>query len=193
MDDLLDRLEELFAQVQELDESDQRVVFELLDGVDHVHRMAMRQVGDALGAAEVERLRAAHPAIAWLWEAYNVGLDEFALANEALDDIRPYIHSHDGEVELLDVTDGVVHLRLSGSCSGCTASAVTLQQGVEEALRDNLPGFRRLTVEEDEDAEAHPPPGQTLLQISKHPESSMAGAGNAAGAGDPSTGPGASS
>lgn len=173
LENLLDRLEELFADLDTLDDEARRTTFELLDGIDKIHRVAMREVGKALGPAEVERLRAADPAIAWLWEAYSVGVDEKAVADEALDEIRPYIHSHDGEVEVLDVTDGVVHVRLSGACSGCTASAITLQRGVEDALRENYPGFRQLTVEEDEDAEAHPPPGQTLLQIEAHPESSL--------------------
>lgn len=174
LDELVDRLEGLFTELDELDEETRATVLELLDGVDRIHRLALRQVGDALDAAEIERLRAAHPAIAWLWEAYGVGRDEHAMADEALDEIRPYIHSHDGEVEVLDVTDGVVHVRLSGSCSGCTASAITLQRGVEDALRENFPGFRELTVEEDEDAEPHAPPGRTLLQIEAHPDSSMA-------------------
>lgn len=172
---LVERLEGLFEDLESLDESTRQVVFELLDGIDRLHRLALRQVGEAIGAAEVERLRAAHPAIAWLWDAYGVGLDEYAVADRALDEVRPYIHSHDGEVEVLDVTDGVVHVRLSGSCSGCTASAITLQRGVEDALREGYPGFRKLTVEEDEEAEPHAPPGRTLLQIEAHPESSLAG------------------
>lgn len=175
LDSLIDHLEGLFAEVEALEDSTQQTVYELLDGIDRLHRLALRRVGEALGPAEVERLRAAHPAIAWLWEAYGVGLDERAVAEQALDEIRPYIRSHGGEVEVLDVTDGTVHVRLSGSCSGCTASAITLQRGVEDALREGYPGFRRLTVEEDEEAEPHAPPGPTLLQIETHPASSLAG------------------
>jgi Fe-S cluster biogenesis protein NfuA len=72
-------------------------------------------------------------------------------------------------VELLGVDSGVVRLRLSGACSGCTASAQTLRDGVQEALREGFPGFGRMEVEEDLTAAVHAPPGATLLQIEPRP------------------------
>jgi Fe-S cluster biogenesis protein NfuA len=166
--DLLERLEELVVELEGLDEPVRAEVFELLDGIDVLHRMALTRLGDALDPATLDRLREADPAIAWLLDAYGVGIDELAAAEAALEPIRPYIHSHGGQVEVLDVTDGVVRLRMSGACSGCTASAVTLKEGIEDALRQGLPGFARLEAEEDE-ADAHPPPGPTLLQIQPRP------------------------
>lgn len=174
LDELLDRFEACLDAVEELPDADRDNVFELLDVVDHLHRVALGHVSRELDAAAIERLRAAHPSVAWLWDAYGVGLDARAAARRALDDIRPYIHSHGGEVEVIDVDDGVVRVRLSGACSGCSASAITLQQGVEEALRTNLPNFAGLEVEEDPDATPHAPPGPTLLQIQPHPDSSVA-------------------
>lgn len=162
---LLDRLEALLGQLEELDEQVRAPVFELLDGFDAVHRLALVRLAHELGAAQLDRLRDADPAIAWLLDAYGAGVDEREAADRALDAIRPYIASHGGQVELLDVTDGVVRLRLSGACSGCTASAVTLREGVVEALVEGFPGFARMDVEEDLAAAAHPPPGATLLQI----------------------------
>lgn len=173
LDELLDRMEACLDAVERLSAADRENVFELLDTVDHLHRVALHHVGQALDAATIERLRAAHPAVAWLLESYGVGLDERATAELALEDIRPYIHSHGGEVHVLDVDDGVVRVRLSGACSGCSASAITLQEGVEDALRTHLPGFVGLDVEED-DAPTHAPPGPTLLQIERHPDSSLA-------------------
>lgn len=174
LDELLDQLEACLDAVEELPEADRDNVFRLLDVVDHLHRVALGHVGCELDAATIERLRAAHPSVAWLWDAYGVGLDARAAARRALDDIRPYIQSHGGEVEVVDVEDGVVRVRLSGACSGCSASAITLQQGVEEALRSNLPDFAGLEVEEDPDAAPHAPPGPTLLQIQPHPDSPLA-------------------
>lgn len=173
LDELLDRMEDTLSRVDTMPDEERNHVFTLLDDIDRLHRVALGHLGEALGAAEVERLRDTHPTVAWLFDAYGVGLDERAAADRALEDIRPYIHSHGGEVEILEVDEGQVHVRLSGSCSGCTASAITLQHGVESALRDHLPGFRELTVEED-DAAPHAPPGGTLLQIQPHPESSLA-------------------
>ena len=165
LDDVLTRLEQLLGEVEQLEEPARGTVFELLDGLDALHRMALGRLPDALGADAVARLRDADPALAWLLDAYGVAVDERAAAERALEDVRPYVRSHGGEVEVLDARDGVVHVRMSGACSGCSASAVTLTEGVERALRDGLPGFAALTVDDDAAAPVHPPPGPTLLQI----------------------------
>lgn len=170
LDELLTRLEALVGDLERLDDATVRDrVFELLDGVDVLHRLALSRLVDELdGRVPLDELREADPAIDWLFEAYGLGVDEREAADVALEAIRPFVHSHGGEVEVLGVTEGTVHVRLSGACSGCTASDITLTEGVEEALREGLPGFVRVTVEDD-DAEAHPPPGPTLLQIQSGP------------------------
>ena len=168
LDALLDKLERLLEQLDALDEPERGQVFELLDGIDVLHRSALRELANRLGPDQIHELRRAHPAIAWLFDAYAVGIDELAEANRALEPILPYIHSHGGRVEVLDAVGGVVTLQMSGACSGCTASAVTLKEGIESALRDNFPGFVRCVVEEEE-APPHPPPGPTLLQIQRPP------------------------
>ncbi len=169
VEDLLDRLEQLLGEVEQFDPEVRDVVFTLLDGFDRLHRVALHRLAAEVGGSAVERARAADGAVAWLLHAYGVGVDdEVAAAEAALDDVRPYIESHGGRVEVLDATNGVVRLRLSGTCSGCTSSAVTLREGVEKALHERFPGFAGMAVEED-DAAAHPPPGATLLQITSRP------------------------
>ena len=164
--ELLDRLEMLIAELDELDEPLRARVIELLDGIDALHRLAVQRLAGELEEDVVARARAADPAIAWLLDLYGVGVDGRAAADAAVDEIRPYIHSHGGSVEIVDVADGNVRVRLAGACSGCTASAITLREGVERALQEHLPGFRTLLVEDD-GALPHPPPGPTLLQIER--------------------------
>lgn len=66
----------------------------------------------------------------------------------ALDEVRPYLGSHGGDVELVDIsTDGVVRLRLKGSCDGCASSAATLELAVEGAVRDAAPEVTSIEVE----------------------------------------------
>jgi Fe-S cluster biogenesis protein NfuA len=168
MDDLLGRLEELLGEVDNLEEPIRQAVFELLDGIDAMHRLALGQLAKGIGSEAVQRLRDSDQAVAWLFDAYGIGIDELAAAEEALASIRPYIHSHGGKVEVLAARQGVVRVRMSGACSGCSASAITLREGIEEALRERLPGFARIEVEEDP-APRHPPPGPTLLQIQRRP------------------------
>jgi Fe-S cluster biogenesis protein NfuA/nitrite reductase/ring-hydroxylating ferredoxin subunit len=131
---------ELATLVDTLEREGDERGLELLRLVDEVHRPAL----EALARGDVDDPRAQA-----LLGAYGLGAagDRF-LAEAALDEIRPYIHSHGGEVELLDVADGVVHVRLAGSCVGCAGSAVTLRRGVEEALRSRYPGFVELRAEE---------------------------------------------
>jgi Fe-S cluster biogenesis protein NfuA/nitrite reductase/ring-hydroxylating ferredoxin subunit len=66
----------------------------------------------------------------------------------ALERVRPYLGSHGGDVELLGVDDdGVVRLRLLGSCDGCPSSAVTLQLAVEGAVEDAAPEITGIEVD----------------------------------------------
>jgi len=67
----------------------------------------------------------------------------------ALDGVRPYLGSHGGDVELLGVTDdGVVRLRMLGSCDGCPSSSVTLTLAVETAIQGAVPEVSAIDVEE---------------------------------------------
>jgi Fe-S cluster biogenesis protein NfuA len=82
---------------------------------------------------------------------------------QALDEVRPYLATHGGDVELLGVgEDGVAHLRLKGSCSGCPSSAITLKSAVEEAIHKAAPDVEDIVAEDDPAPAA---PGPALLQI----------------------------
>ncbi len=81
---------------------------------------------------------------------------------EALAEVRPYLDSHGGDVELLAVEGGVVRLRMQGSCSGCPSSAMTLKLAIEDAVRKHAPEVARI---EAEDAEPAPAAGAALIQL----------------------------
>jgi Fe-S cluster biogenesis protein NfuA len=57
----------------------------------------------------------------------------------ALDSVRPYLHSHGGNVELLGVANGVVRIRLAGSCDSCPSSTLTLKTTIETAIHQAAP------------------------------------------------------
>jgi len=65
----------------------------------------------------------------------------------ALDSVRPYMESHGGNVELLSIQDGVARIHLRGSCSDCSASAVTLELAIKQALEEAAPDLAGLEVE----------------------------------------------
>ncbi|MFJ6819639.1 NifU family protein [Streptomyces niveus] len=69
----------------------------------------------------------------------------------ALESVRPYLGSHGGDVELLGVTDeGVVRLRLLGSCDGCPSSSATLELAVQGAVEAAAPEITTIEVESAE-------------------------------------------
>jgi Fe-S cluster biogenesis protein NfuA len=64
---------------------------------------------------------------------------------KALETIRPYLKADGGDVELIKVTpEGIVEVKLTGACSDCPMSQMTLRAGVERALIREVPGIRRV-------------------------------------------------
>lgn len=67
------------------------------------------------------------------------------LLRVVLDAVRPSLQADGGDCELVGVDDaGVVSLELTGACAGCSLSDVTLSQGIERVLKDNVPGVTRV-------------------------------------------------
>jgi len=66
--------------------------------------------------------------------------------SQALDKVRPYLGSHGGDVELLEVRDGSVRLRLQGSCDGCPSSEMTLKYAIEQAINEAAPDVVAINV-----------------------------------------------
>ena len=65
----------------------------------------------------------------------------------ALEEVRPYLESHGGDVELVGVEDAVVRLRMEGSCSGCPSSTATLELAIEDAIRKAAPEIDEIEAE----------------------------------------------
>jgi Fe-S cluster biogenesis protein NfuA len=65
-----------------------------------------------------------------------------AEVEEVLDTLRPQLMQDGGNVELVDIEDGIVKLRLVGSCSSCSSSTMTLKMGIERALKKAIPMVR---------------------------------------------------
>ncbi len=57
----------------------------------------------------------------------------------ALDLVRPHLQADGGGVELIDVSDGTVKVRLTGACGGCPMATMTLKQGVERVIKEQVP------------------------------------------------------
>jgi Fe-S cluster biogenesis protein NfuA len=90
----------------------------------------------------------ADPVIAHLLIAHAIHPDSLLdRVERALEEIRPYLHSHGGEIELLGIEGDHARLRLQGSCNGCASSAETLRGRVESAVRKAAPELLGILVD----------------------------------------------
>ncbi len=145
-----------------LDHPDEAVaaqVSELLDWYDLFHRDGLGQLIDMIRTwrGEIFLESVGRDALAGtLLDFYDLGENpevdaeaEKAVA-AALEEVRPIVESHGGELEVTSIADGVVKVRMKGTCDGCPSSSATLTYGVEAALREGWPNFRRMEVLEGE-------------------------------------------
>ena len=68
------------------------------------------------------------------------------------DKVAPSVAAHNGEIKFISFHRGVVRLLLSGSCSGCAMSKITLHRGVENMLKHYIPEVESIVGEDDEEA-----------------------------------------
>ena len=155
------RPEALFERVQELqarlestgDPATRELADELVAAVVQLYGAGLeRIVGRLIGAGEAGEQLAVDltgdelvAMLLLIHDLHPVPLEERVQA--ALDSVRPYMESHGGNVELLSLEHGVARIHLRGSCSDCSASAVTLELAIKQALEEAAPDLEGLEVE----------------------------------------------
>ena len=68
----------------------------------------------------------------------------FEEVKKALEEIRPMLQADGGDVELIEVKDGIVRLKLVGACSGCAMAKMTLKMGIEKRLKEKVPQIKEV-------------------------------------------------
>jgi len=117
----------------------------ILDILHETGRLDDAVLGELAGDKMVSSLLLVHGL-----HPYDIG----TRVEKALESVRPYLGSHGGDVELLDISDdGVVRLRLLGSCDGCPSSSVTLKLAVEGAVEEAAPEVTAIEVEDGAEAD----------------------------------------
>ncbi len=66
------------------------------------------------------------------------------MVEKVLEKIRPALRADGGDVELLDITDGVVKVKLRGACGGCPMSQITMTQGIEKEIKKAIPEVKKV-------------------------------------------------
>ncbi len=159
---LSERIDVLLDEVQRRAEPEITLkVEELVRAVLSLHGAALGQLLDLLSQDQVQQL-VEDDLVAGLLLLHDLHPDDVATRiQHALDSVRPYLGSHAGGIDYLGLDDdGVVHLRLQGSCDGCPGSTATVRLTVENAVLDAAP--EAVAVDVAGMVETQP---QTLLTI----------------------------
>ena len=152
---LVERVQELTAQLEQVADFEVRALAdELAASIVQLYGEGLERIFAVLDEATREHLAqdGVVASLMLIHGLYPVSLEDRVA--EALDSVRPYLKSHDGDVELLGIEDGVARLRLRGSCDGCAASRSTLELAIETALHEAAPDLLGIDVE----GVAAPPP-----------------------------------
>jgi Fe-S cluster biogenesis protein NfuA/nitrite reductase/ring-hydroxylating ferredoxin subunit len=174
------RMESLLGEIESMQDPVARTkTAEVVQTLLELYGEGLARVMDAVaGSGERERLFDAFATdelvshLLLLHGLHPLSVEERVL--RALDEVRPYLESHGGDVELLGIEAGVARLRLRGSCDGCPSSNMTLKLAIEEAVQKAAPDLE--VIEAEGVAEPRPAPnfvaGPTLRRKGKRPEES---------------------
>lgn len=162
----LAHVDALVGELQQLsDPASWALVEELLSTVLDLHGEALSRMLDALGPRGdpgADRLldrMAADDLIRGVLLLHGLHPQDLRTRVEgALESVRPYMRSHGGGVELLDVRGDTVRIRLQGHCQGCPSSMVTLKLAVEKAIYEAAPDIAGIEVADPVDPTPTGPP-----------------------------------
>ena len=69
--------------------------------------------------------------------------------NTLITKVRPYLQRVGGDIEIISIDDGIVYVKMLGACDGCMAIDITLKQGIETMLLENVPGIIGVVMVEE--------------------------------------------
>ena len=151
---LVERVQELTAQLEELGDFQSRAIAdELVASIMQLYGAGLERIVAALdepgaSAADVKARMVEDGVVASLLVIHDLyPIDLETRVREALDSVRPYMESHGGDIEIVGLEDGVARLRLVGHCRGCPASEATLELAIKTALEEHAPDLAGLEVD----------------------------------------------
>lgn len=161
---IAERIDKALKNVEELtDENAKMHALGLKNAIEDFHKIAFTKIVQKLKADERGKELlfelVDEPSVYAALQLHGIVKPNINLRiTQVLDMVRPYMQSHGGDVEYVNYEDSVVYVRLSGACNGCSQSAVTLREGVEEALINNIAEVKKVEVLPNE-------PSPSLIQI----------------------------
>lgn len=161
---IAERVDKALAKVNEIKDDDAQMhALGLKTAIEDFHKFALTTIVKKLKAddrgKELLFELVDEPSVLAVLQLHGIVKPNItARIQQVLDHVRPYMQSHGGDVEFAGVENDTVFVRLSGACNGCSQSAVTLREGVEDAILSNIPQIRAVEVLPNE-------PSPSLIQI----------------------------
>ncbi|PZS07650.1 MAG: hypothetical protein DLM64_14480 [Solirubrobacterales bacterium] len=151
---LVSRVQDLQARLEAApDPATREIAEQLVSAIVQMYGAGLERVLEGLFAAGEEGERIALElsadqlvaSLLLIHDLHPIPLED--RVHQALEQVRPYMESHGGNVELLSLHQGIARIRLQGSCSDCSASSVTLELAIKQALEEAAPDLDGLEVE----------------------------------------------
>lgn len=165
---LADKVDKAIAAVETLGPEPHAKAKALQAAIEAFHKAGLTRIVKRLKAdsrgLELLMELAAEPAVYALFAMHGLIRTQADLATRVgrvIDAAKPYIESHGGHVELASIEDNVVYVRMDGACNGCSQTATTLRNLVEESMRENVPEIVKVEVVPNEPS----PEAVQLVQI----------------------------
>src|SRR6202020_26292 len=161
-----DRVEKLAANLDQAGDPEVRAAaLELVQSVVELHGAALqRMIDKCLETAEGEQVLMStleDDLVAGMFLLHSLHPDDIETrVVRGLEAVRPYLKSHGGDCELVSVRDGIVRLKLHGTCGSCPSSSLPLKNAVEEALYEAGPSILEIIAE---NATEEPSPSKLVV------------------------------
>ncbi|MFN8441200.1 MAG: NifU family protein [Caldilineaceae bacterium] len=163
LEKLAEKVDMALSEVRKLDAQAQKQALALKTAIEEFHKVGITQIvkklkGDPRGKELLFEL-VDDPTVYALFAMHGiVRADVTTRANRVINMVRPYMQSHGGDVELVRIEGDTAFVKLHGACNGCSMSAVTLRETVEEALFGQIGELKRLEVVPND-------PGPALISL----------------------------
>lgn len=151
LETLAQRVDAALQEVQKLDTAERTKAMDLKQAIEAFHKAGLTKMvqhlkTDPRGKELLFELVDV-PEVYALFAMHGiVRADVMTQAARVLEAVKPYMRSHGGDVELVKIEGDTAFVRLHGACNGCSLSAVTLRNGVEETLKEHIPQIRQVEV-----------------------------------------------
>jgi Fe-S cluster biogenesis protein NfuA len=167
LDTLAQRVDTAFNEVNKLDGPARARALDLKRAIEEFHKVGLthivKRLKDDPRGKELLFELVDEPAVYALFAMHGiVRADVTTQAARVLEMVRPYLQSHGGDVALVKVEGDTAFVRLQGACNGCSLAAVTLRDGVAEALTSQIPQIQHVEVVANE-------PGAGMIMLSTIP------------------------